>query len=339
MPTTLRATTSDQERRVRQGPEVDGGAGHAEEEGREDRGQRLELVLELVTRLGLGHDEPGHEGADDGGQADKLRDDGQAEGEHEGRDERRVGEERPGEDLARQAPGSPRDREAESDEADAGDRHEQRRCRQVAGRRTGDDADEDERQDVVDDGGTEDDARERPVEDAHVGQHAAGDADAGRRQRQADEGRRSGRLAGAEGDGSATDDGQDHGQDGRGDRGPADGEKLVGADLQPDGEEQDDHAQERQELRGLAGHEPAERVGPDEEAARELADDARLTEPSGDLLADLGSHEEDEEADQGLGRGRSRRRERRRNVGRSRPGRTRSSASLGVVHARYLAQT
>ena len=72
---------------------------------------------------------------------------------------------------------------------------------QVALRRPGHDADEDEGEHIVDDRRAQDDPRERPVEDAHVGQHPTGDADARRGQRQADERGGRGRPAEDEPDG------------------------------------------------------------------------------------------------------------------------------------------
>ena len=38
-------------------------------------------------------------------------------------------------------------------------------------------------------------------------------------------------------------------------------------------------------------------AGPDDEPAEQLADDRRLTEPPGDLLADLGADEQEEESE------------------------------------------
>ena len=49
------------------------------------------------------------------------------------------------------------------------------------------------------------------------------------------------------------------------------------------------------------GDDEAERVGPHDEPAEQLADDAGLAEPAHDLLAQLGAEQEDEQAGHGLG--------------------------------------
>ena len=154
--------------RVEQRAEVELRPGHREEERREDQAERADLVLQLVAGLGLSHDQAGDERPDDRGQADGGRDQRQGEHEDERRHERRVGEEREGEDLALQAAGSSRRGEPEPDEADACDRDEHGRAGQVAFRGPGHDADEDEREHVVDDGRAEDDPGEDLVQDAHV---------------------------------------------------------------------------------------------------------------------------------------------------------------------------
>ena len=93
----------------------------------------------------------------------------------------------PDEDLARQTATEWGQRETDADEGEA--RHEGQDGVQaeVALGQAGEHADGQQGQDVVDDGGAEDDPREGSVEHAHLSQHAAGDADARGRQREADE--------------------------------------------------------------------------------------------------------------------------------------------------------
>jgi hypothetical protein len=81
--------------RVQQRREVEVGARDGEEERYEDRGQWLEVALQLVGRLGLGGDQASHERADDRGEADGRRQQRHREHEQERRDEGRVGEQRP----------------------------------------------------------------------------------------------------------------------------------------------------------------------------------------------------------------------------------------------------
>ena len=114
----------------------------------------------------------------------------------------------------------------------------------------GEQADGQQRQDVVDDGGAKDDPREGSVEHPHLGQHATGDADAGGRQREADEHRREHVLTDGQADDDAGDDGQDEADGADRDGHGADLEQVVDAHLQSDREEQDDDAQLGEDLGG-----------------------------------------------------------------------------------------
>ena len=75
---------------------------------------------------------------------------------------------------------------------------------------------------------------------------------------------------------NAGDDRQDHAEDGGDDRRPADREQVVRPHLEADREQQDHDADLGEHERGLTGRDEPERIGSDEEAAEELADDARL---------------------------------------------------------------
>ncbi len=158
-------------------------------------------------------------------------------------------------------------------------------------------------QDVVHDGRAQDDAGEGSVEHAHLGEHAAGDADAGGREGQADE--RSGQdvLTDGQADTDARDDGQDEAdgtdRDGHG----TDLEQVVEAHLQTDREEQDDHAQLSEDLGRERDVGQTQREGADDEAAEQLTDDTWLIDTPEDLFADLGCEEEDEQAEQRVRKG------------------------------------
>ncbi|GIW20524.1 MAG: hypothetical protein KatS3mg065_0820 [Chloroflexota bacterium] len=268
-----------------------------------------------MAGLRLGHDEAGHEGADDRRQADGAGNDGEAEHEDEGGHEGGLGEEGPGEDLPAEPPGSAGGGEAKDDETDGREGDEEGRRPEVPLDGPDDEADGDEGEDVVDDGRPEDDAREGTVQDPELGQDPGGDADARRGEGEADERRSARRFTDGDPDDEPADDREDHGDDGDGRRGSPDGEEIVEADLEADGEEEDDDADLGENRRRLAGRDEGERVRPHEEAAEELADDRRLSEASGDLLAELGTDEEDEQPGQDVDRlalGRRRRSERRR---------------------------
>ena len=312
IPRAARTTALRARRGSAQGPEVQLGAGHGEEERRDDRRERLDLVLDLVLRLCLGDDQPGHEGADDRREADQGGQDREREHHQEDGHDRRVGKERPGEHLAAHAARPAGDGEPEDHEPDRADDQAERGQPEVALGRPRDDPDEDERENVVDDGRPDDDPAETPVEDAEVGEDAARDPDAGGGQGEADERGCRRRLPGDHREGHTGRDREDHAQHGRDDGGPADLEQLVGLDLQADREEQDDDADLREDRRGLARRDEAERIRADHEPAGQLADHARLAEPPEDLLANLRRQEEDEEPHdhvERLGGARGRRRE------------------------------
>lgn len=149
----------------------------------------------------------------------------------------------------------------------------------------------------MDDGRAEHDPRERLGQDPEVGQDAAGDSDARGGQGEAHERGRADALAEHQADGDAGGDRQDH-RDERGEHGrPADGEQVVQAYLQADREEQDDDADLGQHEGRLAGDGQGEHAGAHDEAAQQLADHRRLTEPPGELLAGFGGHEQQEDGD------------------------------------------
>ena len=97
-------------------------------------------------------------------------------------------------------------------------------------------------------------------------------------------------------------DRQDHRDDRGQDRRPADRQQVVEAHLQPDREQQDDHAELGEDRGRLAGVDEPERIGTDDEATEQLADDGGLTQATSDLLAELRADEQDEQAEQDVGR-------------------------------------
>ena len=229
----------------------------------------------------------------DGDQRDRQHD---QERGHEGR----VREQRPGEGRRRQAPGAAGDHEPEQHQPDPRDADQQRPRREVAVRSARGEADQDERQDVVHQGRPDHDLGERPVHHPQVPQDAAGDADAGGRERESDEHGGQRRLAHRGGQGEPAGERQDHGDDRRQDRRLADLEQVVGPDLEANREQQDDDAQLGEQQRSLAWLDEPQAEGTDDEPAEQLADDRRLPEPSQDLLAQLGTKQEDEQAGEDL---------------------------------------
>ena len=184
----------------------------------------------------------------------------------------------------------------------ADDQDEECGLRLLAGGRAGHQADRDQGEDVVDHRGAEHDPRERLVEHAELPEDPARDPDARGAQGEADE---RGRLDLGPDRQAEPDPGRDR-QDHRDDRGqhgrPAHRQQVVEAHLQPDREQQDDHAELGEDRRGLAGVDETEGVGTDDEATKQLADDGGLTQAASDLLAELRADEEDEQAEQDVGR-------------------------------------
>ena len=259
-------------------------------------------MLELFLRLGLGDDQAGDERADDRGQADIRRDERQREHEHERRHERRFREHRPGEHLPLDAAGATGCRESEPDQPERRHQDEERGLGLLAGGRAGHESDRDQGEDVVDHRGAEDDARERLVEHAQLAEDPARDPDARGAQGEADE---RGRLDLGPDRQPEPDPGRDR-QDHRDDRGqhgrPTHRQQVVEAHLQPDREQQDDHAELGEDRGGLAGDDEPEGIGSDGEATEQLADDGGLTQAARDLLAELRADEQDEQAEQDVGR-------------------------------------
>ena len=294
------------DRWIEQGRQVELGAGHREEERREDLAEWSHLVFELVLGFGLGHDEAGHERPDDGRKADRRRHERDGEHEHERGDQRRVREQREGEDLALQPARSACRREAEADKPDGRNGDQDGRPRDIALGRTRDDPNEYQGEHVIDDRGTEDDPGEGPGQHAHVREHATRDPDAGRRQGKPDKCGRARRFAEQQPDPDPGQDGQDHrderGQDGR----TPDRQQVVESDPEADREEQDDDADLGQHERRFAGCHEGQRPRADDEAAGQFPDDRGLAEPARDLLADLGPDEQQEDPEHHLEGGASR---------------------------------
>ena len=223
----------------------------------------------------------------------------------ERRHQRRVREQRPGEDLALAAPGPgerPRTR---------GRPGPRPRPRRAGSRPTTspvgdprDEADEDQREDVVDDGSAKHDPREGPIQDAHLGEHATRDPDAGRRQGQADEGGRRRRLA-AQQRRCATPaaDRQDHRRRRRSGRpGRPTASRSSRRTSRPTEKSRMTTPISASTNAVSPGVDQPEGARPDDEPAEQLADDGRLAEPARDLLADLRAEEQQEEPEHHLER-------------------------------------
>ena len=191
--TTPISASGDREQRepgVQQHREVQLGAGHREEERREDRGERLDLVLELVAASVSATIRPATNApmiaarptaAASSAMASMIRKAGTSGvSANSGQVNTSRGRPRARRAITKPSRTSPRPATPTTSVL----------RREVALRGAGREADEDEGEDVVDERGPDHDLRERAVKHAQVAQDAARDPDAGGREGEADEERR-----------------------------------------------------------------------------------------------------------------------------------------------------
>ena len=164
------------------------------------------------------------------------------------------------------------------------------------------DGEDDQAEHVVGDGGTQHDARLDRRQRPEVTEDARRDADAGRRQRGAEEDRRLGVEAEAHAGPGADDERHGDADDGDEHRGPADPAELGEVHLHPDLDQQQQHP----ELGEHAEADPplpaqldeAEHGWPDEDAGHDLAEHRRHADPLGSFGRQLGGGDHDEEVEQ-----------------------------------------
>ena len=196
------------------------------------------------------------------------------------------------------------------DEADRLHEHEHAGCRRVTpppACSDGDDAEQQHREDVVDDRGAEDHAALDALQRAELLQHARGDAGRRRHERGRDEQRLRStrnrrRCAHSVPQRERHDDAEHADQE----RAAADLLQIVEPRFEADREQQQHDADlgqhvERRAARDLLGADPAERGRADHAAGDDLADDAGQLQPLRDLGADLRGDEDHEEAEQDRG--------------------------------------
>ncbi len=151
-------------------------------------------------------------------------------------------------------------------------------------------AQDEEREDVVDHGRADDRLRDGGIEVAELLEHVRGDRDARRGQGRAHEERGGGRIPQEGGDEIAPDPRHGHAE-GRDHEVPR-VRQVAEGELEPDHEEQEDRAELREGLDEVGVRDPSEHGRPDQDPDQDLADDRRLVDPGGDQVPGEGHEEE-----------------------------------------------
>src|SRR4051794_20820511 len=163
----------------------------------------------------------------------------------------------------------------------------------LAGGSGADNGQQDESEDVVDDGGAEDDLRFIGFHVTEVGENARGDADRGCRQRRAEEDRHGRWIAEEDADARTGDERQRYARDGYRHRGAADGQKTLEIRLQADQKEEQDHAELREKVQhGIVRIDEAESGDADDDATDHFAKDGGLPDALGKLTEKFGGGED-----------------------------------------------
>jgi hypothetical protein len=231
----------------------------------------------------------GGEGADDRSRSDAVRGPGDEQGERDrGRDEHPANACAP--DPADQTPAEGNSEQEGDDEESDREGNRARRLWDRDAARLGDLADhgeDHEAEDVVDDGGSENDLAFACLEDRQLREHSRGDPDRGRGQRGSDEDRRQRRKAEATRDDPAAGERQSHARERDAQSRRADAQEFVQVGLQANFEEEQDHADLGHEKHALRKRNQPEDGGSQQDSDEELAQHRRLAHALGELPEEL----------------------------------------------------
>ena len=268
-----------------------------EEHGDEEVADRCQLPPNALRRRAAGEREAGDEGTDDRCELGRAGQLGHAQREREGKGDERSARPAVAGDGSEQAGG-----ETHADhgrDGEKGDRHRHdRQHRDHRHRALGDESydhrEHDQAHHVVGDRGSDHCAGLDHGQRTQVAEHARRYADARGRERGADEQRLLAIVGEQPRDARPGREQRDHADGRHGQRRPAHCAELGEVHLEPDLEEQQDHAELAQHAHDVVSLDETQHGRPDEDPGDDLADDGRHLDPFGDLGRHLGREQKDE---------------------------------------------